>query len=612
MVIPEDEKKEIIGTAPETAPAQSGRKVLFYVVHSEGDPEKLVEFLEATPNFHPTLIFPAGYFSSEQSTATISRFKTLRNSGQIEIALTLSNQPILPLIADLTNEAKKAAGWKVNFSWPADVGGQIARGSGMHQKRWGVLPSGFYPPYLSLSATAADLVKQFRFDWVLAKPGTEPGAAYVGSTAFIVPILAQGDTDDEIVDQAMAARLSLVDSNNFETPRREVEFLKLLAQKSAGWSTPIEWTLAKTWATEISKDDLLPSNASIYEKDYSAWVASDRQRLAWMALADARDVIETYKNSGRANLKRLDAALEEMYTAEAGDFLLSLGQSKFVSTLSERSFLATLANVYRLTGVEVPSGLNVWFSTARWKKTAASSTTEGAGPFYVDGPDSMKWNDASGDEGGEKSVVYPVGKYPAGSFDLRSFSVDSVDTDVRFSVTFGGTLNSNTHLVLPLVDVYVDVNRLSGAGSQDVLPGRRGGQVSRDAAWEYAIAFSPLGAALYQAVPGGSPRMINSKAVSTDAGGNKVMVSFPKSLLRGSPKQWRLTVGLSGSESRKIGQDFVSVPVLENAGDRNFGGAGVAASVSYVDLLAETTNEQRYLLAVPSTERFVLPWVEAQ
>ncbi len=43
----------------------------------------------------------------------------------------------------------------------------------------------------------------------------------------------------------------------------------------------------------------------------------ERQRLAWVALSNARDVVEDYKNSGRANLKRLDAALEEM---DAGVF----------------------------------------------------------------------------------------------------------------------------------------------------------------------------------------------------------------------------------------------------------------------------------------------------
>jgi hypothetical protein len=510
---------------------------------------------------------------------------------------------------ELSLAGKDASGWNVGFSWPADVGGQIVVGSGVHQKRWGALPSGFYPPYLSLSSNVTNTIKQFRFDWVLGKPGTRSGAAYVGSTAFISPIKVEGADPVELAAHAREAGVALVDGTVFENPNREIEFLTALSTMSARTQPATVWLTAREWVAAIDDADLLPSSSQIYERDYSKWVLSERQRLAWVALADAREVIEDYQNSGRANLKRLDAALEEMYSAEGGEFLFALGQNKFISVVSERSFLATVANVYRLCGVQIPNGLSSWFTNARWKKTEPSAGSGEQGPFYVDGTDSMTWNDPVADEGGERKLIYPVGKYPPGAFDLRGVRVSWDDSDVKFSVILGAMADPGANLVLPLVDIYVDVNKLSGAGAQDVIPGRRGGSISREAAWEYALALSPMGAVLYQGVPGGAPRTVQPTSVVVD--GNQLTVSLPRTALRGNPKQWQLTVTLSGTESRKIG-DFTPVAVQQNANDHAFGGGADRPSASFVDLLAETPAEQKVLLSGSGSDRFALPSVEAQ
>ncbi len=611
-MIPSDEKKpltEIAAQQPdEPAVAEIGKRVLFYAAHSEGDAVKLADVLEKHPNLKVTLLFPPKYFNTEEPQPSIARFKVLQSSGQIEIALTLDNQPILPLLYELSLAGKNAANWRVGFSWPSDVGGQIALGLGAHQKRWGALPSGFYPPYLSLSPNVAAALKQFRFDWVLGKPGPAGGANYVGSTAFIAPVQPQAADVAELVEGVLAAKIVFVDGSMFETPAREVEFLTTLANAAEKTDPAAEWINAKAWVQEIQNADLLASPSALYEKDFSQWFLTERQRLAWVALSNARGVIEDYQNSGRANLKRLDAALEEMYSAESGDFLLALGQAKFVSVVSERSFLATLANVYRLCGQPVPPALNTWFNSARWKKAeAASAGNDERGPFYVDGTDSMKWNDAAGDEGnGERKLVYPLGKYAAGAFDLRSLRVSWDESTVKFAVDFGGIIDLSTNIVLPLTDIYLDVNKLSGAGAQDVIPGRRGGGIHRDAAWEYALAISPIHAVLYQAVPGGTPRVIERGVVSMSDG---FTVSFPRAALRGNPKQWRLTAAVSGTESRKK-EEISPVPVGQNATDRMFGGGPEKPSASYVDVLNEAENDQKPLLSGTGSDRFTLPFVE--
>jgi hypothetical protein len=395
-----------------------------------------------------------------------------------------------------------------------------------------------------------------------------------------------------------------MDASIWDNPTEEASFLERLGRRH------IEWQTASEWAGRIGGRDILPDDANVYTKNYADWTVSDKQRLAWRALADARKVIETYQNSGRANLKRLDAAMEEMYSAESGDFLLALGQSKFVSTVSERSFLATLANVYRLAGVDVPSGLSVWFTNSRWKKSVSRSADSDV-PFYSESSNRITWNDARNDDNGAGSITYPLGKYAPGCFDLQTLSVDWTDNNVTFTISLGGWATIEKNLVLPLVDVYIDVNRLTGAGSTDMLRGRRGVSIQKDAAWEYALAVAPTGATLFQSIPGKPPRTIQDVDVRGDAGSKTMKVTLPRSALRGTPRQWRLTVVLMGADTDKIGQEFVPVPVLSAAGEKSFGGATAGMAPSVIDVLTSSSEDQRQSLGSEGS-RGALPTVEAQ
>jgi len=86
-----------------------------------------------------------------------------------------------------------------------------------------------------------------------------------------------------------------------------------------------------------------------------------------------------------------------------------------------------------------------------------------------------------------------------------------------------------------VIDVYVDVNGVPGAGRQQLLPGRSGALAARDS-WEVALELSRVGAKLYRA---GSPAAEVSCAVEAAA----VQCSFPRSALRGNPGGWGYAVG---------------------------------------------------------------------
>jgi len=182
--------------------------VFFYSPHPAGDARKLIKILKDNPTLRLTLIFPEKYFDQPDRKELISQFRMLQSSGQIEIALNLENEPILPLLGNLGLADKKVSSWKFDFAWPEDIATQIANGSGQYQKRWGRLPSGFAPPYSSLSEQVMDSIKRFRLTWVLGKPGSEPGISFDKSTAFFTPSLPP--SSDELMEGTDSIETHLV------------------------------------------------------------------------------------------------------------------------------------------------------------------------------------------------------------------------------------------------------------------------------------------------------------------------------------------------------------------------------------------------------------------
>ena len=77
-----------------------------------GDPKALAAFLSAHPGIKLTLLFPPNYFDGAERKAAMKNFQVLQSSQQIEIGLTLENQPMLPLLADLSTAGAK---WNVEF-----------------------------------------------------------------------------------------------------------------------------------------------------------------------------------------------------------------------------------------------------------------------------------------------------------------------------------------------------------------------------------------------------------------------------------------------------------------------------------------------------------------
>jgi hypothetical protein len=260
----------------------------------------------------------------------------------------------------------------------------------------------------------------------------------------------------------------------------------------------------------------------------------------------------------------------------------------------------------------VPTTLNIWFGSHVWQKTAASAkTSQQDGPFFTAMSQSLTWNDPKGDDNGAGAYTYPLGPYPKGMFDLKTVNIQWTDDTIDISISVAEDFSKSKLPIVPLADLYVDVNRLNDAGETSALPRRGNVSVERDAAWEYAVAMSPLRAVLYQAVPGAEPRPIASGPCKN--GGRSWTVSFSRTKLRGDPKRWRLSVSLMGTDNSPQATEPAPVTFRADTTDRNFGGAPNSRVAPIIDLLAASTEEQVNAITTNiNGGQLTLPYVEPQ
>ncbi len=599
---------------------------VFIIAHPEGDPHKLAALLKSHPNFHATLIFPPHYFDEPARKTSTALFSMLQSSHQIEIALALENEPILPLLADLKVAGDEVLKWGVPFAWPDDVAAQIARASGKYQKRWSTLPSGFYPPYQSLTEPVVQTLKKFRLDWVIGHPSATWGTRFFGGTALLAPpkppvfdelTLGSKQWAEKMAEWVLNHPFALVDTTSLEDATSDQALIDALVKKNSKLPSPRHFMLGQEFTAFIQNEWDLPKNTDPFLNDYSAWIASSQQKRAWTALADARQVIDTYQRSGHASLQRLDAATEEMCNAESGPFLLELGNSDEPTpqqtdrSIGERNFLATLSNIYRLCEAPVPANLSSWFATRTFQKTTVTKTPQNDGPFFEESAQSLTWNDPKNDDNGAGKYLYPLGNYPKGLFDLYQLNVSWTDSDVTVTATMGNSVTGKPTNIVPLIDVYIDVNRLADAGNTNALRQRGKTLITREAAWEYALTFTPSVVVLYQAVPGSNPRRVELKSAA--ARGASLSATFSRSVLRGDPKHWRLSVGVMGAENSRRQDEPTPSSILVNATEKNFGGGASGVVAPYIDLLAPTVEDQTSRID-PNTSGgpLTLPFVESQ
>ena len=558
---------------------------------------------------HPSLRLTVAVSPGEMRDLSPFREDILRrrDEGRLELALRLTGDPPLPLIDNL-ELAKLFMSEKVPLpqrpmAWHEDVVNQIDRSRLDYRDFTGAPPQGFVPGGGSMSAPVADVLKSQGFLWTvagfpagewpegsaLAAEGRERGELWVFGSHPAANLLYE-TTRDPCCSSAGSIAAGMRKTLDklakpavvvFDEPNAMPSLEGFIDSLFAGEAGPM------VLVSELARDrDADRDSADLQIWPYSwpwlrgrgnpagpgltAWIGDPEKNAAWELLAQTRESISQYKDSGSADIEKLDRALAEFYLAQSGSLFEWLGADEdpakgdsLPSRLrpeKEMLFKASLENVYRHMGRPIPKFLEGGREVRpRQGFPEAAAPAEGGGnapakTVREDGANAIVWTEP--DLPSAEAEPSGAEGWPA----VKSFSVEAAggaeeDPSVRFSFTFERSLPPGAAL-----DLYIDINHRAGAGATALLPGRGATVGSRDG-WELVLVSRKREtgrweSALHRA-GSGAPAFRASFQEQESADGPVCRVSIPKRLLGRNPTQWGYLVCVMRSDEGPM-MDFMS------------------------------------------------------
>ncbi len=549
--------------------------------------------------------------------ASKDALQTLRKARKLEIAARLNDDPPLPLVDDLElamNYMSSQVPFGLRMNYREDVTIQIAQARDYFRSQFGEDPKGFVPGNGSLSLAVADALRGQNFAWTLGgfpegewKRGSILNAGNSQERVFWVygvhPVSEmlhdpqwfrgaprKGPAETQRIVADMLAEISKANQEGstpmvvFDEKRALVTLDAFLAECAALAGAPGKSRMILASDAGYVADGRSISNSlQIWPHSWSwitgigsprgpglaAWVGDHAKNNAWKSLAEAREKIELYKNSGAADLKKLERALTEIYSAESGDYFEWFGsledepataQSALRVRQKEKElyFKATLLNVYRHLNVTAPEAIKAVKKISETLPPLAQGTTAPA-ESPVEPPEDKPLPTAVQMSLADNSLTWT----PNGAEGiLRKLSLKSGGKPQVEAVEFHFTIQDAPGLEAAVVDLYIDINRRESAGKTALLPGRMASVSSLDA-WEYALtcrrspATKEWDCKLYRSSNSrpilqttARPRNGKSKSVSWD-------VAVPKNLLGKEPLRWGYLTCIIKEEGRPI-MDFLS------------------------------------------------------
>lgn len=547
---------------------------------------------------------------------TRESLRSLKNLGHLEIAGRLNDDPPLPLIDDLELALNYLPAGQPLFglkmSYKEDLSAQIAQARSDYKNLLGEDLKGFVPGNGSLSLAVADALKGQNFIWALGafpesewKRGSILTASSSQEKTFWVygahalsealhdarwyrgaPKKSAAETR-QIVESMMAevvnaSRDGIIPIVVFDEKRSAVPLDAFLAECAAAAKVPGAprmilgsdagyvadarsqsntlqiWPYSWSWITGIGD----PQGPGL-----AAWVGDPAKNSAWKWLAEAREKIELYKNSGAADLKKLERALNEIYSAESGDYFEWFGNledepSQVRNALrakqreKELYFKATLLNVYRHLNLTAPEAFRTGTKIAEAllpQGATAQAELPIIEPEEKPFPTAVQMTLAAGGAAWTPSASDGV---------LKKFAFKPGSRLPEETVDFHFTIQDAPGLESAVVDLYIDINRREAAGKTALLQGRNA-SVSSLNAWEYVLTCQRSAASkaweceLYRS---NSSRPIFKAAARANNGKSKLVswdVSVPKNLLGKEPLRWGYLSCIIEKEGRPI-MDFLS------------------------------------------------------
>jgi len=194
-------------------------------------------------------------------------------------------------------------------------------------------------------------------------------------------------------------------------------------------------------------------------------------------------------------------------------------------------------DVYRRLKQTVPGSLYASFAGAQASTGTAAAGEEVSTDLLIEqGPDWLSFQNPFGSLSREPEKG--ASAEPWHILGLRlDWDAASVAFTFRMAASDVSTMTPSATLGRLVLDAYVDINHVAGAGSSALLEGRGAFAANRDC-WEYALSIGPAGGVLLRAIPESGPAVLASVPVSVDAARKTIRAVVPRSLLRGNPLRW--------------------------------------------------------------------------
>jgi len=522
----------VLGVAPVCGAAEKKYLVMVVDAQNANPSQETMDLLKKYPGIKFAMGWPASIVPGKEITGLV-------RDKRIEIALRLDNEPVLPLLF----ETRLSSPVPVDFSWPQDINDIIFRNQHEFRRAWNfftdsawdTFPAGLFLRSGAFSTKLVPALGKLGFRWVLGgKLSSLENGVYVKDGLYImandqVDGLSPADCWNRII--ASPGRVVVISGS--ERVLLNPAMLGFLGARLKENPAIIPVTPAQL----IKKHHELVVNLgdSHAESDLAPWI---KRPEILVKLSRLRRDIEQYKNSGRAQLKTLDALRDNIYSLYRFDTLarvMDTGQGE-----DERRFQTAVRNAYHLLRLPLP----------------ADDAPADSAPSDNDGTEYTQFIEV-----GNSGFVITNSNVTSSMMPLKSFAVTVSTETVLYKVALSTGASKNDFVV----DIYMDLNGKRGAGFSSFLPGVAASLRPEDA-WEFALRLQKNEAILYRY---GRAGPIPIRTFRTVVAGE---INLPRTLLRGNPMLWAYQAIVlnspSGATDTWLVKDFLSadVELRSNAG----------------------------------------------
>ncbi|MFA5858791.1 MAG: glucodextranase DOMON-like domain-containing protein [Elusimicrobiota bacterium] len=586
--------------------------------------------------------------------------RALHTENRVSVVFNTMNEVVMPVFVNYDllygNTTDDAVLPRMEFSYQQDVMDQIVRGWQVYSAEFNAYPDGIVPAYGAVSPQVVELLGSVGAKWtaapvsVLGQMGYFPVVNYKFQERKIAVFIRE----NELSKMIELPDILMNPSEIVKTFWKRVEEYK--RQGDIPGVTVIVtgekfWAIQKDYFTEflgtlfssfnqyqqvvmmlpsevMARGYFLPAinaftPATWLDQGWNAWFGTRWQHTGWVALAQVRKMVDTYKNSGRAEITALDRATEEIYRAEDGSVFIALGQEfdQERVKVADMKLRQGLTNVYRAMGNKIPAELKqplgetlqntvtqqqqqpgIVQDTAPVVSPEIMDTVVNKGSGYFDLMDSI------GDDYGDGNYVYPaITVLEKGVYDLQKFSCRYDEQSIEFRINTSGGLTQEQRSYVG-IHCYIDMNNRQGAGLIPLLSGLNA-YARPDNAWEFCVNIHGKAAKVFQSGVSNYKMLgVYDVNVSTSETGCEYHVLIPKKVLRGTPERWRYLV-----LSTAVSPDGAFMKISQQASATTAGGASVGTTIAPVvfDVIPPVGKSQKLMIEQYKTGRFAeFPFVE--